>query len=127
MSYQDKLRAFADYLDQHPVAAAKMSGEYDMPSTYIYCDEWEDFQEVIKDLDGYEKSGWNGNLTARHKENGPDGYPAFQLSVTISGVCEVRPKVDEDGQPVMRRKTVQVETDEWVQENEYHCPQVWSR
>jgi hypothetical protein len=124
MNYQDKLRAFARYLDNHPVLAEKLS-VYEYPSIYVYAADWADFQSVIGDLDGYEKDGHGGSLTARHIDKDDEGN-LFRVSVVVSGVCEVKPKVDEGGQPVMRRKLKTIELDEFEQENEYVCPEVWS-
>jgi hypothetical protein len=125
MRYPDKLRAFAEYLDAHPVVAER-AGDYDYPSFYIYCENWDEFQEIIKHLDGFEKAAYSGNLTAKHRELDEDGHLIFHVGVNVSGVCEAKPKVDEEGNPVMRPKTKVINTDELEQVMEYDCPKVWT-
>lgn len=127
MNYAEKLRAFADYLDEHPVVAERMEGRYCNPSIYTFAEDWEQFQGIIRDLDGFTKSGYNGSLSARHEEQTEDGEMIFTVLVSVSGACEAKPKLDEDGQPVMRRVMKQVPTDELEQEMEWKCPDVWTR
>lgn len=126
MPYQDKARSLAEYLDSHSEIAEKVSDYYDYPSLYIYANNWEDFQEIISHLDGYDKSGSNGTLTATHRERNEDGETMFRVQVQVTQVCEARPKLDENGQPVTRKKSVWVETDETEPVMEYDCPKVWS-
>lgn len=127
MNYQDKLRTFADFLDAHPTLAERMVGTYEYPSNSVYVTEWEEFQEVIGDMGGFEKGAGGGQLSARHTHEDEDGNVLFYISVTVSGVCELVPKVDDEGMPVMRKKTKYVETDEYEQEMEYNCPTVWTK
>lgn len=127
MTYADKLRKFADYLERHPTILARMDGRYNYPVNAVYADGWDDFQELVKDLGGFEKSGYSGNLQAQH--HGRDSETdeiMYYVSVTVSGVCEAKPKIDENGEPVMKRKYVYTETDEFEQDTEWVCPQVWS-
>lgn len=129
VSYSDKLRWLADYLDAHPKIAEQTDGHYDYPSVYIYANTWDDFQELITHLDGYDKNGSNGSLSATHRQTvNIEGMTctAFRVQVNVTGVCEARPKLDESGQPVTRKKSVWVETDEEETVMEYDCPKVWS-
>lgn len=126
MKYSEKLLVMHDYLVKHPELDNVLSERWEYPYENIYTNSWSEFQDTIRHLGGYEKGGYAGTLTARHNENDEHGDRLFQLSVTVSGVCEVRPKVDENGQPVMRPKMNYVPTGEQEQEVEYHCPEVWS-
>lgn len=126
MPYADKARCLADYLDNHSDIAEQVSDSYDYPSLYIYANNWEDFQELISHLDGYTKSGGNGSLSATHTEKNEDGETMFRVQVQVTQVCEARPKLDEDGQPVTRKVLKWVETDEEEPVMEYDCPKVWS-
>lgn len=124
MNYSDKLRAFADYIDAHPVLAGRL-GKYDHPTVYLYADDWSDFQTLIADLDGYDKDGYGGSLTATHQELS-DSDITFKACVTVSGVCEKVPKLDEDGAPVMVPKRTTVLSDELEPVYDWQCPKVWS-
>lgn len=131
MNYSDKLRTFADYLDARPVLAEKLEGRYNYPSEYIYAENWEEFQTLITELGGFEKSGYAGSLEAVHREKIRDENDEqdeiFYVRVGVSGVCTITPKVDDEGNPVMKPKRVYVDTDEMVQEMEYNCPDVWTK
>jgi hypothetical protein len=127
MNYQDKLRTFADYLDRHPVLAQKLEGQYEYPSEFVYCIDWEDFQVVIADMGGFTKNGYGGSLEAGHTEKDEDDGYIFRLRATVSGVCTLTPKVDEEGNPVMKKKSRYVETDELEQDTEYSCPDIWTQ
>ena len=131
MDYQTKLRAFADYLDERPALAEKLASRYNYPSEYIYAEDWEEFKALCKDLGGFDKSGYGGSLEAVHRErlsNNDDlSEDLFYIRVGVSGVCTITPKVDEDGNPVMRPKRVYMDTGEMEQEMEYSCPDVWTQ
>lgn len=126
MLRSDKLRRLADYLDAHPPIAEQCSNRWDYPSVHIYMDTWDDFQEVIRHLDGYDKGGSNGSLNASHRESTDDGETIFRIYVNVGGVCEAKPKLDDEGKPVTRKKFVFVETDEEEVVMEYDCPKVWT-
>jgi hypothetical protein len=125
ITHSDKLRWLASYLDTHP-ALAELTGKWDYPTLWLSVEDMEKFQEVIKTMGGFEKSGSMGTLTARHRKETTDGTVIYSVSVNVSGVCEAVPKVDNDGQPVLRKKRTYVETDEYEQEIEYKCPEVWT-
>lgn len=127
MRYAEKLRRFADYLDRHPALADRMDRKYNYPVNSCYASDWEDFQGLVSDLGGYEKDGYSGQLVARHYGKEPEsGETMYYVSVSVADVCEAKPKVDENGQPVMKRKQKYVETDELEQVVEWVCPEVWS-
>lgn len=126
MDYADKLRALADYLDDHPLIAAERSSHWDYPSMYVYASDWDHFQDLILHLDGFEKTGSNGSLTATHREREVEEV-LFRVDVMVSGVCEARPKLDDDGKPVTRKKRVFVDIDEEEVVMEYDCPKVWTQ
>jgi hypothetical protein len=127
MSYQAKLRAFADYLDDHPVIASRLVDDYyTHPRASIYCENWDDFQSVISALGGYEKHGYGGSIEAVHKAEDTDGATIYKVDVNVSNVCVRTPKTDENGNPVMRKVRQYVETDDYEQEYEWSCPDVWS-
>jgi hypothetical protein len=130
MTYQEKLRAFADYLDRHPSIARKLEGRYEYPSEIIYAENWEEFQTLTSDLGGFKKNGYAGTVEALHDGTrfmDDEAGTVYRVRVTVSGVCERKEKVDEEGNPVMRRKQTLVETDEMEPEYEWSCPEVWSR
>lgn len=127
MNYQAKLRAFATYLDNHPEVAEKIDDKWDYPSYYVWTEGWEAFQSIITHLDGFEKGGSGESLQARHKEYDEDEHIIFSVSVSVSGVCEAVPKVDDEGKPVMRAVTKYITTDETEVVMEYKCPEVWTR
>lgn len=126
LTYADKLRWLADYLDDHP-EIRNATSEWDYPTTYIYADDWDHFQELVPHLEGYDKDGSNGSLSARHSKTARDGETIYIVTVHVSGVCEATPVVDDDGQPVMKPRQKYVETDEMVPVLEYKCPEVWSK
>lgn len=118
MTYSEKLRLFADYLDEHPTVAAKCEGTWDYPSIYIVADDFDDFQSIISDLGGFEKSGYGGTLSATHEVR-----KVYLVTVSVSGVCEATPKLDENGEPVMRQ--VPATEAKEVPVLEYKCPDTW--
>ena len=129
MNYAEKLRALADYLDEHPTLRDRFSS-YSEPRERIYANDWDDFQSLIVHLDGFQKDGYGGSLEATHKESDPEddnryNY-AFVVTVAVSEVCEMVPKVDENGEPVMREKKEFVPTGEYEPVMEYKCPKVWT-
>ena len=120
MLYSEKLRQLADYLDDKPELLNEMNGEWDYPSVYIIAEDYDRFQELIRDLDGFEKSGYSGNLYATHELR-----HVFSVQVAVSGVCEATPKLDDDGNPVMRHIEARVQEAEDVPVMEYKCPDSW--
>lgn len=127
MNYVQKLRAFANYLEDKPELVERL-GYWDYPSESIWAKDWEDFQELVKHLRGYEKSGYSGTLSAQHsvKDQDTETGRVFIMTIHVGDVCEKVAKVDEDGEPVMQAKSKYVETDELVPVYEYKCPTVWS-
>jgi hypothetical protein len=128
MNYADKMRRFADYLDDRP-ELRDMISSYSDPSISLYVDDWESFQATIRHLDGYVKDGYGGSLTAVHREyvDSTDKWDyVFTMSVSVSEVCEATPKLDENGEPVLRVKRKTVDTDEYEPVMEYKCPKVWT-
>ena len=131
MTYAEKLRSFADYLDKHPSVSAKIEDRWNYPSLWIGAEDWDEFQELIADLGGYRKDGSSGSLDAQHREDDADGWPVFSLGVTVSDVCEQVPVLDDNGEPVMkpvtRYESKEVETGEFVPVMEWKCPERWTR
>ena len=128
MLLSSKARRLATYLEQNP-EIDELFGEWEYPSFYHTVGDWEEFQEIISHLGGYEKSGWNGELEAVHAQRDKDGNTLFRISIGVRGACESKPKVDEDGQPVMKpvRKYQTTDTGEFEPELEWKCPEVWSK
>lgn len=121
MKYSEKLRMFADYLEDHPEVDAKMDGPYDYPSVYISVDEFEDFQELIKHMGGFQKGGYGGTIQASHELRG-----IFAVTAAVSGACEATPKLDEDGNPVTRKiPAVEAQPEKEVAVMTYNCPTAW--
>lgn len=128
ITYADKLRALASYLDERPELRDRMGDDFDYPSFSFYANDFDDFQGLCKHLGGFEKSGAYGNLTALHNQNMPKGYGRmYRVYLYCSGVCEKVIKTDEKGQPVYARKTTTniVETDEMEPVYEWKCPDTW--
>jgi hypothetical protein len=124
MSYSDKLRRFADYLDGHPRIAGMVGDAYDYPTLHLYAEDWQHFQTLIAHMGGYVKSGYGGSLTAQHREQDDDGGRTFAVYISVSGVCERREKLDDDGNVVTR--TIPAQEASTVVEYEYECPDHWT-
>lgn len=124
-TYASKLRAFARYLDTHPEIAEKVNDWGTTPSFTIYCDDSANFGSLCRALGEFDKEPYAGMLTAIHKETWEDSTTKFRLAVSISGVCEKVAKLDEFGNPVTRKKSAYVETEELETEYEYRCPESW--
>lgn len=128
MQYSTKLRAMADYLDDHPEVAEHLSNRYERPFSWITTENWEAFTDLVGTLGAYEKSAHDGYLEARVTPQ-VDGEDLFTIRVSVSGVCEQVPKVDFEGKPVMKpvvkSRYVTEETGEMEPEVEYKCPEIW--
>lgn len=121
MNYADKLRLFADWLDGRPELLEQLP-HWDFPGGSIYTDDKELFGSLVRWMGSFDKSGYNGVVTAAHVSKTGDGGHIFRFSINLTGACEARAKLD-DGKPVMRRKKKYVETDEWEPEQEWICPE----
>lgn len=127
LSNVEKLRRYADYLEAHPEIGELF--DWDYPSNYHTASDWEEFQQLIRHLDGYTKDGYAGELSAEHREKDDDGNTIFRVTIHVRGVCESVPKVDEEGQPILKpvMKYERTETGEMEPEMEWKCPEVWSK
>lgn len=132
ISYSEKLRSLATWLDEHPTVAAELNDQYEYPTVavYVYEDDsaeetkFERFQSFVRTLGSFEKSGYGGALTADHFGR-QDDTTLFRVSVTTSGVCERIEKTDDSGAPVMQKKRTYVESDELEPVYEWKCPDSW--
>jgi hypothetical protein len=131
MLYSQKLRLLASWLEDHPEIDERQDSYYDYPSVYIHAEDTSDFGSLCKAMGKFEKerSSWSDSISAVHQPRTDDGY-IFQVTVSVSGVCQKVPRLDEDGTPIVRRttKTVPVEIrEEVVEEPEYDwkCPESW--
>lgn len=137
LTYADKLRRLAAWLDNHPTIANEVLGEYEYPciSIYAYSDaedvtDFEKFQELCRALGNFDKEGSGGVLTADHTEWRDPQYQEerlFQVRIHTSGVCERVQKVDENGTAVMVPKREYIVTDELEPVYEWKCPDNWLR
>ena len=135
LSYADKLRRLAFWLDEHPTIAGEVQGAYTYPTIQVYVygetdeESFDEFKEIIRTIGDFDKSdSYGGSLTAKHTEwRDPieKGEKVFSVSVTTSGVCERVEKVDESGKPVMIPKRVYQDSEELEPVYEWKCPDSW--
>ena len=135
ISYAQKLRYLANWLDQHPTIARELLGVYEYPTVliYVYEDDGEDnkeekFKEAVRTMGSFEKDGYAGQLTAKHTEWRDElnhEERLFSVSVSVGGLCERIPKLNEDGSPVMTAKKVYQDTGELEPVYEFKCPDSW--
>lgn len=85
MNYQDKLRRFADYLDDHPGIPIN---DWDSPNVWVTTKDAASFGTVCKAMGDFTKNSYEGMLEAAHTEVSDDGPTVFTLRVTVSGVCK---------------------------------------
>jgi hypothetical protein len=132
----DKLRSFAEYLDERPKLKARLAAE--TPNFYIslWCDDDDkrqaasvkaEFAELCREMGSLTKAGHNGVVSASHvakDETDPHGWSRkYRVDVSLSGACKRREKLDDEGLPVMKKRSKYVETNEWEPEYEWDCPQ----
>jgi len=127
--YSDAVLELATFLKNHPDIDDKLTSRWDYPSASIWLSDGDtaEFGRLCRALGDFQKSGYNGQLTARYAPEDEEGDRIFSLSVNVSGACERTPKVDENGNVVTRTvtRTVPVETKEVEEEEveyEYNCP-----
>lgn len=136
MNYADKLRRFAEWLDQHP-DFLEMVSEYDHPSLAFYYSQEskEQFGKMVAAIGSGDKSRYNDKITFRHDEKADpdsDGYSprVFGIVVSISGVCEKKPTGEKKERKVyIPENAIQKEDGSWVVEDdvyEYDCPPLLS-
>ena len=88
----------------------------------------EKFKEAVRTMGSFEKDGYAGQLTAKHTEWRDElnhEERLFSVSVSVGGLCERIPKLNEDGSPVMTKKKVYQETGEMEPVYEFKCPDSW--
>ena len=131
MRYSQKLRLLAVYLEDHPGIEERLATYYDYPSVWINADDTDNFGELCRAMGKFEKerSSWSDSISAVHAPEA-DHQPIFRVTVSVSGVCQRVPRLDNNGSPVTRKvtKTVPVETREEVveeQEFDWKCPDSW--
>lgn len=149
-TYSSKLRALADFLDDHAPAIMDYycpeDSRWTYPSVEVYIalptpdeDDSEDeiiskqvrmdskkayYRELITELPNFSKSGYDGMISARYTPDDAAGRPLFQISVSLSGACSATPKLDEDGKPVTRTIPARpAEEAKEIPEMEWHCPE----
>src|SRR5215472_4779529 len=102
-TYSEKLRALADYLDEHPEIAEKTNGYWDYPSIWVSCGEdTEEFGRLCRAMGSFEKnkSSWDNSLSATYAPENEDGDRLFKVNVGVTGACTKVVKLDENGEPV---------------------------
>lgn len=91
MSYADKLRKLADWLDEHDIYASMVDGEWDYPSLAVYAEDAVQFGTIVGNMGKVDKDGWNGTLSAEHiSRPNPHAGCDFRVAVSVSDVCEAR-------------------------------------
>ena len=131
MLFSHKLRLLASYLEERPKLNERYSGHWDYPTVYINAEDAEDFGQLCRMMGKFQKdrTTWNDSISADYTPEA-DGDAIFSVRVSLAGVCQKVPRLNDDGTPVTRKvtKTVPIETREEVeevQEYDWKCPDSW--
>ena len=131
MLYSQQLRLLASWMEDHPKFDEKESQYWNYPSIWGNAEDEKEFGELCRAMGKFEKNRptYGDSIEAVHAPE-TDGDRIFKVTVSLSGVCQKVPRLNDDGTPVTRTvtKTVPVETreeTEEVPEFDWHCPQAW--
>lgn len=128
ISYADKLRRFADWLEAHPAIADEVSGTYDYPAIYIHSDSVEHFGKLCGRAGQGTKDSYQGTLTYVVRKDDEELGVVFRVSIqSPANVCEAIPTGEKRRVPVYVPDDAVMGDDgklyREIPEVEYKCPE----